>query len=313
MERRPYYSANRYYRELFGEKAYKLSLDAGMTCPNRDGTLDTRGCIFCSAGGSGDFAQGASGTVSEQLDGAIARIASKYSGTKYIAYFQAFTGTYAPLQQLRDTFIPVIEDARIAGISVATRPDCLEDGKIELLKELASRKPVWVELGLQTINEKTAEYIRRCYSLPVFEDALSRLKHAGIPVTVHIIVGLPGETHDDYIKCAEYLADRHVEGIKIQLLHVLRGTDLAADYEAGLFKVMERGEYIRTVVDIIELLPPNTVVHRLTGDGPRKILIAPQWSTDKKNILNLIHREFRTRNTYQGRKYQDGGRINDTL
>lgn len=313
MERRPYYSANRYYRELFGEKAYKLSLDAGMTCPNRDGTLDTRGCIFCSAGGSGDFAQGASGTVSEQLDGAITRIASKYSGTKYIAYFQAFTGTYAPLQQLRDTFIPVIEDARIAGISVATRPDCLEDGKIELLKELASRKPVWVELGLQTINEKTAEYIRRCYSLPVFEDALSRLKHAGIPVTVHIIVGLPGETHDDYIKCAEYLADRHVEGVKIQLLHVLRGTDLAADYEAGLFKVMERGEYIRTVVDIIELLPPDTVVHRLTGDGPRKILIAPQWSTDKKNILNLIHREFRTRNTYQGRKYQDGGRINDTL
>lgn len=313
MERRPYYSANRYYRELFGEKAYKLSLDAGMTCPNRDGTLDTRGCIFCSAEGSGDFAQGASGTVSEQLDGAIARIASKYSGTKYIAYFQAFTGTYAPLQKLRDTFIPVIEDARIAGISVATRPDCLEDGKIELLKELASRKPVWVELGLQTINEKTAEYIRRCYSLPVFEDALSRLKHAGIPVTVHIIVGLPGETHDDYIKCAEYLADRHVEGVKIQLLHVLRGTDLAADYEAGLFKVMERGEYIRTVVDIIELLPPDTVVHRLTGDGPRKILIAPQWSTDKKNILNLIHREFRTRNTYQGRKYRDGGRINDTL
>lgn len=313
MERRPYYSANRYYRELFGEKAYKLSLDAGMTCPNRDGTLDTRGCIFCSAGGSGDFAQGASGTVSEQLDGAIARIASKYSGTKYIAYFQAFTGTYAPLQKLRDTFIPVIEDARIAGISVATRPDCLEDGKIELLKELASRKPVLVELGLQTINEKTAEYIRRCYSLPVFEDALSRLKHAGIPVTVHIIVGLPGETHDDYIKCAEYLADRHVEGVKIQLLHVLRGTDLAADYEAGLFKVMERGEYIRTVVDIIELLPPDTVVHRLTGDGPRKILIAPQWSTDKKNILNLIHREFRTRNTYQGRKYRDGGRINDTL
>lgn len=313
MERRPYYSANRYYRELFGEKAYKLSLDAGMTCPNRDGTLDTRGCIFCSAGGSGDFAQGASGTVSEQLDGAIARIASKYSGTKYIAYFQAFTGTYAPLQKLRDTFIPVIEDARIAGISVATRPDCLEDGKIELLKELASRKPVLVELGLQTINEKTAEYIRRCYSLPVFEDALSRLKHAGIPVTVHIIVGLPGETHDDYIKCAEYLADRHVEGVKIQLLHVLRGTDLAADYGAGLFKVMERGEYIRTVVDIIELLPPDTVVHRLTGDGPRKILIAPQWSTDKKNILNLIHREFRTRNTYQGRKYRDGGRINDTL
>lgn len=313
MEHRSYYSANQYYRELFGEKAYKLSLDAGMTCPNRDGTLDTRGCIFCSAGGSGDFAQGAADSVAEQLDGAIARIAPKYSGGKYIAYFQAFTGTYAPLQRLREIFIPAAEDARIAGISIATRPDCLEDCKIGFLKELAKRKPVWVELGLQTVNEKTAKYIRRGYELPVFEDTLSRLKCAGIPVTVHIIVGLPGENRDDYIKCAEYLADRQVEGVKIQLLHVLRGTDLAADYEAGLFSTMERDDYIRTVVDMLELLPPDTVIHRLTGDGPRKILIAPQWSTDKKNILNLIHREFRTRSTYQGRKYRNGSRINDTL
>lgn len=313
MEHRPYYSANQYYRELFGEKAYKLSLDAGMTCPNRDGTLDTRGCIFCSAGGSGDFAQGAADSVAEQLDGAIARIAPKYSGGKYIAYFQAFTGTYAPLQRLREIFIPAAEDARIAGISIATRPDCLEDCKIEFLKELAKQKPVWIELGLQTINEKTAKYIRRGYELPVFEDTLSRLKCAGIPVTVHIIVGLPGENRDDYIKCAEYLADRQVEGVKIQLIHVLRGTDLAADYEAGLFSTMERDDYIRTVVDMLELLPPDTVIHRLTGDGPRKILIAPQWSTDKKNILNLIHREFRTRSTYQGRKYRNGSRINDTL
>lgn len=313
MEHRPYYSANQYYRELFGEKAYKLSLDAGMTCPNRDGTLDTRGCIFCSAGGSGDFAQGAADSVAEQLDGAIARIAPKYSGGKYIAYFQAFTGTYAPLQRLREIFIPAAEDARIAGISIATRPDCLEDCKIEFLKELAKRKPVWVELGLQTVNEKTAKYIRRGYELHVFEDTLSRLKCAGIPVTVHIIVGLPGENRDDYIKCAEYLADRQVEGVKIQLLHVLRGTDLAADYEAGLFSTIERDDYIRTVVDMLELLPPDTVIHRLTGDGPRKILIAPQWSTDKKNILNLIHREFRTRSTYQGRKYRNGSRINDTL
>lgn len=313
MEHRPYFSANQYYRELFGEKAYKLSLDAGMTCPNRDGALDTRGCIFCSAGGSGDFAQSAAGSVAEQLDGAIARIAPKYSGGKYIAYFQAFTGTYAPLQRLREIFVPAAEDSRIAGISIATRPDCLEDCKIGFLKELAKRKPVWVELGLQTINEKTAKYIRRGYELPVFEDTLSRLKRAGIPVTVHIIVGLPGENRADYIKCAEYLADRQVEGVKIQLLHVLRGTDLAADYEAGLFSTMERDDYIRTVVDMLELLPPDTVIHRLTGDGPRKILIAPQWSTDKKNILNLIHREFRTRGTYQGRKYRNGSRINDTL
>lgn len=313
MERRPYYSANQYYRELFGEKAYKLSLDAGMTCPNRDGTLGSRGCIFCSAGGSGDFAEGSARSVSEQLDRAIARISSKYSGGKYIAYFQAFTGTYAPLQKLRDTFIPVIEDARIAGLSIATRPDCLEDSKINLLRELANRKPVWVELGLQTINEGTAEYIRRGYKLPVFEDALSRLERAEIPVTVHVIVGLPGENHGDYIKCAEYLACRKISGVKIQLLHVLRGTDLAADYEAGLFKTMERDEYIKTVVDMLELLSPETVIHRLTGDGPRRTLIAPQWSTDKKNILNLINREFRIRNTYQGRKYRNGSGVNDAL
>lgn len=313
MERRPYYSANQYYRELFGEKAYKLSLDAGMTCPNRDGTLGLRGCIFCSAGGSGDFAEGSASSVGEQLDRAIARISSKYSGGKYIAYFQAFTGTYAPLQKLRDTFIPVIEDARISGLSIATRPDCLEDSKIDLLRELANRKPVWVELGLQTINESTAEYIRRGYKLPVFEDALSRLERAEIPVTVHVIVGLPGENHGDYIECAEYLAGRKISGVKIQLLHVLRGTDLAADYEAGLFKTMERGEYIKTVVDMLELLSPETVIHRLTGDGPRRTLIAPQWSTDKKNILNLINREFRIRNTYQGRKYHNGSGVNDAL
>lgn len=313
MERRPYYSANQYYRELFGEKAYKLSLDAGMTCPNRDGTLGSRGCIFCSAGGSGDFAEGSARSVGEQLDRAIARISSKYSGGKYIAYFQAFTGTYAPLQKLRDTFIPVIEDARIAGLSIATRPDCLEDSKINLLRELANRKPVWVELGLQTINERTAEYIRRGYKLPVFEDTLSRLERAEIPVTVHVIVGLPGENHGDYIKCAEYLAGRKISGVKIQLLHVLRGTDLAADYEAGLFKTMERGEYIKTVVDMLELLSPETVIHRLTGDGPRRTLIAPQWSTDKKNILNLINREFRISNTYQGRKYRNGSGVNDAL
>ncbi|MCM1307949.1 MAG: TIGR01212 family radical SAM protein [Butyrivibrio sp.] len=313
MEHRPYYSANQYYRELFGEKAYKLSLDAGFTCPNRDGSLGTRGCVFCSAGGSGDFAQGFQGSVSKQLDGAIDRIAKKYSGSKYIAYFQAFTNTYAPIERLREIFVPVISDARISGLSIATRPDCLEDGKTELLKELAEQKPVWVELGLQTINEKTAEYIRRGYKLPVFEDALSRLKRSGIPVTVHVIIGLPGEDRSDCIKCAEYLADRQVEGIKIQLLHILRGTDLAADYEAGLFKATERAEYISTVVDMLELLPPDTVIHRLTGDGPRKILIAPQWSTDKKNILNLINREFAIRNTYQGRKYRNGSRINYAL
>ncbi len=312
MEHRPYYSANQYYRELFGQKAYKLSLNGGMTCPNRDGTLGTRGCIFCGASGSGDFAQDPALPVSEQIDRSVAMISAKYSGGKYIAYFQSFTGTYAPLSRLRDIFIPAIEDSRIAGLSVATRPDCLEDCKIAFLKKLSTRKPVWVELGLQTINEATARYIRRGYELPVFEDALLRLERAGLPATVHVIIGLPGENRDDCLRCAEYLAAKKVPGVKLQLLHVLKGTDLASDYKAGLFKTMERDEYIRTVVDMLELLPPDTVIHRLTGDGPRRDLIAPMWSTDKKNILNMINREFKIRNTYQGRKYRNG-RIDDAL
>lgn len=312
MERAPYYSANQYYRELFGQKAYRLSLDAGMTCPNRDGALGVRGCIFC-AGGSGDFAVRVGSSVSQTIDEAIGRISAKYSGQKYIAYFQAFTGTYAPLQRLRDIFVPVMEDPRIAGLSIATRPDCLEADKVAFLSGLAKRKPVWIELGLQTIKEDTARYIRRGYALPVFEDALTRLKRAGLPVVVHIIIGLPGESHADHIQCAEYLAEKRIFGIKIQLLHVLRGTDLAADYEKGLFRTMERDEYIATVVDLLELLPPDTVVHRLTGDGSRKLLIAPSWSADKKTILNGINREFTARNTYQGRKYRHASRIDDAL
>ena len=307
MEHRPFYSANQYYRELFGEKIYKISLNGGMSCPNRDGTLDTRGCIFCSEGGSGDFAPSSSMDIKSQIDEAIGLVSSKYNGNKYIAYFQAFTNTYAPAGRLREIFYQAVHDTRIVGLSVATRPDCLEQEKIELLYEINRVKPVWVELGLQTIDEDVAAYIRRGYSLDVYEDAVTRLKAAGIPVITHIIIGLPGVTHDIHLAYATYLAKSNPHGVKLQLLHILQNTDIAKDYMEHHFEVMTREEYISTVVDMIELLPPDTVIYRITGDGPRKLLIAPMWSTDKKNILNSINREFRLRNTYQGKRYNNGG------
>ena len=306
MNIKPYYSANDYYRSLFGEKAYKISLNAGMTCPNRDGTCGIGGCIFCSDAGSGDFAADYDSSISAQIDAAISRISPKYHGSSYIAYFQAFTNTYAPIDRLRDIFTTTINDKRIKGISIATRPDCLEPEKISLIAELNKIKPVWVELGLQTTNEDSARYIRRGYSLNVFEDAVKRMREANIKVIAHMIVGLPGETHYDYMNTARYIAGMGIHGIKIQLLHVLKHTDLAKEYEKGLFHVTGRNEYVKTVVDIVETLPSCMVVYRITGDGPRNLLLAPRWSTDKKNIINMINREFILRNTYQGKEYKNG-------
>ena len=303
---KPYYSVNDYYRRIFGEKVYKISLNAGMTCPNRDGSLGSRGCIFCSEGGSGDFASDLNKDIPAQIDEGIEKVRKKYNGNKFIAYFQAFTNTYAPVKKLDEIFCAAINDYRIAGISIATRPDCLEDEKISLLSRLNGIKPVFVELGLQTINEASARYIRRGYTLPVFEDALKRLNAAGIRVVVHIIIGLPNETHEDYMKCAKYLSGLNINGVKIQLLHVLENTDLKKDYDNGLFKTMTLEEYAKTVVDIIEVLPPGMVIHRISGDGPKKILTAPLWSADKKRVLNTIHSEFAVRNTYQGKEYCHG-------
>lgn len=288
-------TVNEYYKNLYGHKVYKISLNAGMTCPNRDGRLGTKGCIFCSEGGSGDFASSPHMSIREQIDDGIARVSGKFTGNRYIAYFQAFTNTYAPVARLRDIFTEAITDDRICGISIATRPDCLEDDKILLLKELNSIKPVWVELGLQTIREDTASYIRRGYTLDVFEDSFRRLTEAGIPVIVHVIIGLPGETREDNIRMAEYLTHLHPHGVKLQLLHVLKGTDLAADYEAGLFKEMTLEEYSDTVADMVSLLPQDVVVYRITGDGPKKLLIAPLWSGDKKKVLNTINKKINER------------------
>ena len=296
-----YYSLNRYLRETFGEKVYKLALDGGMTCPNRDGTLGTRGCIFCSAGGSGDFAQGRCDSVAGQLEGARARLRSKTGAEKFIAYFQSYTNTYAPVEYLETLFSEAISQPSVAALSIGTRPDCLPGEVVDLLGRLNKIKPVWVELGLQTIHPDTARYIRRGYELAVYEDALRRLKAAGITVIVHVILGLPGESREMMLATIDYLGGSHrPDGIKLQLLHVLEDTDLAAEYRAGHFQTMEMEEYFDILFACLERLPPDMVIHRLTGDGPKRSLIAPLWTGDKKRVLNGMNRELERRGIRQG-------------
>ena len=299
-----YYSLNRYLRETFGEKVYKLALDGGMTCPNRDGKLGTRGCIFCSAGGSGDFAQGRCASVAEQLEGAKGRIRGKTGAEKFIAYFQSYTNTYAPVEYLETLFSEALSEECVAALSIGTRPDCLPGEVVDLLGRLNRIKPVWVELGLQTIHPDTARYIRRGYELAVYEDALRRLKAAGITVIVHVILGLPGEDRERMLQTIDYLGGPHrPDGVKLQLLHVLEGTDLAADWRAGKFRCMEPQEYYDLLCDCLERLPPDMVIHRLTGDGPKRILLAPLWTGDKKRVLNDLNRTLMRRNVRQGAKY----------
>ena len=281
---------NEYLRSRFGCKVYKLSLSADVTCPNRDGRLDTRGCIFCSAGGSGDFAADRNKPIAEQIEEAKARVRAKNRNGKYIAYFQSFTGTYAPVSYLRKIFTEAMEPEDIVALSVATRPDCLGPEVLALLAELNQTKPVWVELGLQTIHERTARYIRRGYPLPVYDKAVKDLKEAGLEIIVHVILGLPGESAEDMLETVRYVAASGADGIKLQLLHVLRGTDLADDYYAGKVPVMSLEEYTDLLCRVVKEIPDEMVIHRLTGDGPKKLLIAPAWSADKKNVLNPLHR-----------------------
>lgn len=291
-------TVNEYCKKRFGEKLYKISLNGGMSCPNRDGKLDVRGCIFCSAGGSGDFAPDRSIPLDEQIEDAKRRVSSKYKGTHYIAYFQAYTNTYAPVEKLRALFMPVIKREDIAVLSIATRPDCLSDEVLDLLRELNDIKPVWVELGLQTIHEKTADYIRRGYSLPVYDKAVRDLEAIGIHTITHLILGLPGETKEDMLQSVRYVSDCGSQGIKLQLLHVLKGTDLASDYEKGLFRTLLFDEYIDLLADCVRLLPKDMIVHRLTGDGPKNLLIAPMWSADKKRVMNAIHQRLKKEGLY---------------
>ena len=283
---------NEYCRRTFGEKLYKLSLNGGMTCPNRDGTCGTRGCIFCSEGGSGDFAPDADLPIALQIEEAKKRVGGKFAGDRFIAYFQAYTNTYAPVEKLRELFSEVIARPDIAVLSVATRPDCLGDGVMDLLKELNGVKPVWVELGLQTVKPETAEYIRRGYRTELYDEAAEKLNAAGIHTVTHVILGLPGETREDMLETVRHAVRCGTGGIKLQLLHVLEGTDLAEEYRAGKFETLTLDEYVSILKDCVSLLPEDTVVHRLTGDGPKRILIAPLWSEDKKRVINTISREL---------------------
>ena len=278
-------------------------MDGGFTCPNRDGTLGSRGCSFC-LGGSGSFAEEKCSSVTEQIERAKRRVEKKNPSGRYIAYFQSYTGTYAPAERLNALFGEAIAHPDIAAISVGTRPDCLPPEVIELLARLNKIKPVWVELGLQTIHEKTAERIRRGYPLAVFDDAVKRCKASGLYTVVHMIIGLPGETPEMAAQTAAYIGKSGADGIKLQLLHVLRGTDLADEYAAGLFDVMSMEEYIAALEECVRQLPPQITIHRLTGDGDKKYLVAPLWSADKKRVLNEVNAAFRRDNVIQGEHYE---------
>lgn len=284
-----YTTLNTYLKNRFGCKVYKIAIDAGFTCPNRDGTLDTRGCIFCSKGGSGDFAESRALSIYNQIEAGKSRVAKKIKDGKYIAYFQAFTNTYAPVAHLRELYMQTVHHPDIAALSIATRPDCLADDVLQLLKEINNIKPVFVELGLQTIHKKTADYIRRGYDLETYDTAVENLHRAGLNVVTHLIIGLPYETEKEILESVEYVCKR-TDGIKLQLLHILKGTDLAIDYENGMFDVLTLEEYTDIIVKCVRIIPENVVLHRLTGDGAKKDLIAPLWSADKKRVLNTINR-----------------------
>lgn len=307
-DQKRYHSLDYELKKTYGRKIYKLSLNGGMSCPNRDGTIDTRGCIFCSAGGSGDFAAGFCISITKQIDAAKSLVAAKIKhpeNSGYIAYFQAYTNTHAPVSYLRSIFTEAIRHPDILILSIATRPDCLNDEVLDLICELNRIKPVWIELGLQTIHERTAEFIRRGYPLSVFEEKVHMLHLLGITVVVHTILGLPKESKHDMLMTMEYISRLPVKGIKLQLLHILTGTDLGSLYESGQFTgLLSMDGYIDILIACLEQLPPDMVIHRITGDGPRRILLAPLWSTDKKLVLNRIHKRMKETGSYQGKLFK---------
>ena len=282
---------NEHLRRTFGCKVYKIALNGGFTCPNRDGRIGTEGCIFCSKGGSGEFAAEASLSVAEQIEQGKRLVSSKEKDGKYIAYFQAYTGTYAPVDRLKSLYIEAIKQPDVVALSIATRPDCLPEEVLHLLSELNHIKPVWVELGLQTIHERTASYIRRGYDLNVYDNAVTRLRENGIEVITHMIIGLPGESIEDMLDTVRYICASGATGIKLQLLHILKGTDLEKEYNAGRVKVLSEDEYIDILNQCVKLIPENVVIHRLTGDGDKRILVAPLWSGNKKHVWNRIQNE----------------------
>lgn len=306
-DQKRYHSLDYELKKQFGQKVYRLSLNGGMTCPNRDGRIDTRGCIFCSEGGSGDFAANGLLSITDQIEAAKKLVSSKIKNpeqAKYIAYFQAYTNTYAPISYLRRIFSEAIDHSDIVVLSIATRPDCIDEEVLSLLCELKEKKPVWIELGLQTMHESTANLIRRGYPLSVFENCVKRLHDNGIPIIVHTILGLPKETKNDMLKTIKYISELPVQGVKLQLLHILSSTDLGTYYLQGKYQdVLTLEEYIDILIACLELLPGDMVIHRLTGDGPKKLLLAPSWSSNKKNVLNTLHKRMKELDTYQGKYY----------
>lgn len=316
---RPYHALDAYLKQTYGEKCYKIALDGGMTCPNRDGTLGTSGCAFCSAGGSGEFAVSRSiGSVAEQLASGRRLFHEKKTGSRFIAYFQSYTNTYAPVSYLEKLYTDALSQPDVIGISIATRPDCLGEEVLTLLTNLQKHwqsKFIWVELGLQTIHEDTAARMRRGYPLSVFETAAAALTRCRIPFIVHLILGLPGETDEDmYASCAYLnripLADAPPFGVKLQLLHLLRGSTLGEDYLHGRlssYTPLTQEAYLEILIHCLELLNPEIVIHRLTGDGAKELLLAPLWSLNKRNVLNVLHRTMRLRQTFQGRCFYDAG------
>ncbi len=301
---RRYYSVDSYLKRTYGEKVYRLALNGGMTCPNRDGTLGTGGCIFCSAAGSGDFAQQREKSIAAQLAAAKEQIRSKRNCRKFIAYFQAYTNTYAPTGYLRQIFTEAIMDSDVVILSVATRPDCLSPEILDLLAELNRIKPVWIELGLQTIHPQTSRFIRSGFTLACFHEAVAALSKRHIPVIVHVILGLPGESREQMLETVRHVGNLNVFGIKLQLLHILSDTDLGAIYRENPFRLLTQDEYCELVTDCLERLPKEITIHRLTGDGPQNLLIAPLWSSAKRSVLNQIEQTLKKRDTWQGKHYE---------
>lgn len=297
-----YNNLNYYLRNKFGEKVYKISLDAGFSCPNRDGKISEGGCIFCSARGSGDFA-GINKDLVKQFEEVKTMMQKKWKSGKYIAYFQAYTNTYADVKTLREKYYSVLELEGVIGIAIATRPDCLEEPILDLLEEISREKYLWVELGLQTIHEKTAKAINRGYELETYTKAVKELKKRNIEVVTHVILGLPGEKKADVLDTIDFVANTGTQGIKLHLLHVLKDTRLAKLYDEGAIAVMSKDEYVELIVDCIQRLPEEMVIHRITGDGPRETLIAPKWSLKKWEVINAIEHEMMDRSTWQGEKY----------
>lgn len=296
-----YNSLNNYLRNKFGKKVYKISIDGGFTCPNRDGKISTGGCIFCSAKGSGDFATSKSLSITQQIEQGKERVRSKTKDNSFIAYFQAFTNTYAPIDVLESKFTEAINHKDIVALSVATRPDCVDDNVLKLLEKLNKIKPIWVELGLQTIKESSVDYIRRGYENSVYVNTATKLRNIGIEVITHIILGLPNENKLDMLRSVDF-ACKYSNGIKLQLLHILKGTDLLKDYENSKFNALTMEQYIDILCDAVSIIPKNVIIHRLTGDGDKKILVAPLWSGNKKVVLNTINKTFEERNIIQGSK-----------